>query len=116
MDTTAWLSQLKRGLLELFVLNLLERESMHGYELVKRVSDVDGFVVTEGTIYPLLSRMKHDGLLKTTYVESPNGPMRKIYQLTPAGRQCRQEMNRIWLHISASVQRTIGKTDQRDNS
>ena len=108
MDTTAWMSQLKRGLLELFVLNLLERESMHGYELVKRVNQMEGFVVAEGTIYPLLSCMKQDGLVQTTFVESPNGPMRKNYQLTDAGRQARQEMNRIWLHVCAMVQLTTG--------
>jgi PadR family transcriptional regulator, regulatory protein PadR len=116
MDTAAWLSQLKRGLLELFVLNLLESESLHGYELVKRVSSVDGMSVTEGTIYPLLSRMKQDGLVKTTYLESSTGPMRKMYQLTAAGRQCRREMNRIWTQVSASVQRAINSTSQHEEA
>ncbi len=107
MDKEAWLTQLKRGLLELYVLNLLEHQTMHGYELIKRVSEMDGFVVTEGTIYPLISRMKHDGLLKTTFVESPSGPVRKMYQLSAAGRECRADMNRLWMKISASVIRTI---------
>jgi PadR family transcriptional regulator, regulatory protein PadR len=114
MDNSAWLTQLKRGLLELFVLNLLEHENLHGYELVKRVSGLEGMSVTEGTIYPLLSRMKQEGLLKTTYVESTTGPMRKTYQLTPTGRQCRREMNRIWKQVSAAVQQTAGRTSEKE--
>jgi PadR family transcriptional regulator, regulatory protein PadR len=106
MDTAAWLTQLKRGMLELLVLNLLEHEPMHGYELVKRVCAMEVFDVTEGTIYPLLSRMKRDGLVRTTYAESPNGPMRKLYQLTPEGRACRAEMNQIWSVVSLAVRRT----------
>ena len=69
-----WLSQVKRGLLELCILNLLGHEPMYGYQIVKRLLAVPGLVISEGTIYPLLSRLKTQGLVASTLTDSVIAP------------------------------------------
>ena len=98
-----WLSQVKRGLLDLCVLNLLERETMYGYQIVKTLTSVPGLVMSEGTVYPLLSRLREEGLVSSSLVESPEGPARRIYALTPSGRRQRRELNESWKSIVKSV-------------
>ena len=99
----AWLSQVKRGVLELCILNLLAHEGCHGYELVKRLGAVPGLVVTEGTVYPLLSRLKKEGSITASFVESPHGPVRKIYTLSADGQRRRAVMNDAWKDIAKAV-------------
>jgi PadR family transcriptional regulator, regulatory protein PadR len=81
-----WTVQVRKGVLELCILNALERRERYGYELVKTLAALPGFGITEGTLYPLLSRLRTQGLLKTRLEESGEGPARKYYALTPAGR------------------------------
>ncbi|MBN1808979.1 MAG: PadR family transcriptional regulator [Planctomycetes bacterium] len=103
---------MKKGLLELCILNILDRRSMYGYQLVKVLRHVPGLVVTEGTIYPLMGRLKKDGLLTTTFKESPNGPVRKNYELSAAGKKRLREINSMWKDVSLAVDALIlhGKT------
>jgi len=72
-----WLSQVRRGLLELCILSLVGQQPMYGYQIVKRLTEVPGLVITEGTIYPLLSRLKSQGHVTSTLSESPYGPARR---------------------------------------
>lgn len=88
-----WLVQARKGLLELCVLNALSRGECYGYELCRQIEEVPGLGVTEGTLYPLLSRLRLAGLVTTRLVESTDGPVRKYYQLTPAGREALRLMN-----------------------
>jgi PadR family transcriptional regulator PadR len=81
-----WIVQARKGILELCILNALEHRERYGYELVKTLGALPGFGVTEGTLYPLLSRLRTQGLVKTRLEESAEGPARKYYALTPAGR------------------------------
>jgi len=80
------LSQLRRGVLEYCVLSLLDDEPVYGFDLVRRLGDVDGMVISEGTIYPLLSRLRREGRVSTTWAEAESGPPRRYYSLTPDGR------------------------------
>jgi len=98
-----WLSQVKRGLLELCILNLLGHEPMYGYQIVKRLLAVPGLVISEGTIYPLLSRLKTQGLVASTLVESPQGPARRTYVLTDMGMQHLQSIRQGWQGIVQAV-------------
>jgi PadR family transcriptional regulator, regulatory protein PadR len=98
-----WLTQAKKGLLELCVLNLIAQEEMYGYQIVKRLTEIPSLVITEGTIYPVLSRMKQEGVIQSTFVESPLGPVRRIYSLSPMGRKRLAEMNSTWREISEGV-------------
>jgi PadR family transcriptional regulator PadR len=112
MSEDTWLSQVKRGLLEMCILNLLDRERMHGYRLVKALGSVPGLVVTEGTIYPLLCRLKSEGLVVTSLEESTKGPARKVYALSTRGRSKRTEMNRAWQRIARAVEAMAGPSTE----
>jgi PadR family transcriptional regulator, regulatory protein PadR len=88
-----WIVQARKGFLELLILNALEAEERYGYDLVKSLVDTPGLGVTEGTIYPLLSRLRVQGLVSTRLVESAEGPARKYYALAPKGRKAAKLMN-----------------------
>lgn len=83
---------MRKGVLDLCVLNALEGQERYGYELVKELVRLPGFGVTEGTLYPLLSRLRLQGLIKARLEESSEGPARKYYSLTPAGRRLAVQM------------------------
>ena len=91
-----WTTQLRKGVLELCILNIVGKSRIYGYDIVKQLRDVDALVVSEGTIYPILSRLKRDGLVRTSLEESPSGPARKYYELTKRGEQLVTEMNGYW--------------------
>ena len=82
-----WTVQARKGLLDLCVLYALADEERYGYDLVKRLVDLPGMGVTEGTLYPLLSRLRLQGLVRTRLEESSEGPARKYYALTSEGRR-----------------------------
>ena len=79
------LTQMRRGTLEYCVLALLHEQERYAFDLVKALGAVEGMVTSEGTIYPLLSRLRRDRLVTTTWEESPSGPPRRYYRLTPEG-------------------------------
>ena len=91
-----WMTQLRKGLLELAILNTISAVPLYGYDIVRRLSDVDHLVITEGTVYPILSRLKNSGLVETYIEESQEGPARKYYRLTARGRDDLQRMNQHW--------------------
>lgn len=96
-----WTVQFRKGLLELCILNALEGEKeRYGYELVKTLVNTAGLGVTEGTIYPLLSRLRVQGLVTTRLEESPEGPARKYYLLTDKGRRVAKLMNK---HVDSII-------------
>src|SRR5438046_9578273 len=80
------IAQMRRGTLQYCVLALLDKEERYGFDLVRALAEVDGMVTSEGTIYPLLSRLRRDGLVESTWRESTSGPPRRYYRLTQAGR------------------------------
>ena len=88
-----WTVQVRKGVLELCILNALAEQERYGYDLVKTLVAVPGLGVTEGTLYPLLSRLRVAGLLSTRLEESTQGPARKYYSLTKDGRKIMAVMN-----------------------
>ena len=106
-----WLVQARKGLLELCVLNALSRGECYGYELCRQLEEVPGLGVTEGTLYPLLYRLRLAGLVSTRLEESSDGPVRKYYQLTPTGRETARLMNEHMERLhqgAASLRRSRG--------
>lgn len=90
-----WMTQIRRGWLETCILNLLAGEDIHGYGLLLRLRHIPGLGISEGSLYPLLSRLRLQGLIVVRRLEeSPDGPPRKVYGLTPRGRQVLALMNR----------------------
>jgi PadR family transcriptional regulator PadR len=117
MAQTQWLQQVKRGVLELCILNLLQREQMYGYQLVKRLTSPRGLVTTAGTVYPLLSRLKRQGLVSSTLVESPAGPARRVYSLTTAGQRHLSRINDAWRQVADAVEAIMhGRDEPREST
>jgi PadR family transcriptional regulator PadR len=85
-ETRDPLTELRRGVLEHCVLALMREKESYAYEIVRALSDAGGLVTSEGTIYPLLSRLRRDGLVETTWRESESGPPRRYYRLTSQGQ------------------------------
>ena len=100
-----WTVQVRKGLLELCILNALAEEERYGYDLVKTLLEVHGLGVTEGTIYPLLSRLRVAGLISSRLEESSSGPARKYYSLTRDGRKVLETMNDYLVELNRSVTR-----------
>jgi PadR family transcriptional regulator, regulatory protein PadR len=99
----ALITQMRKGAIEYCVLALLEGRERYGYEIVQALSSVDGMLVTEGTVYPILSRLKRDGLVDTEWRESREGPPRKYYRLTPSGQTALEEFTTQWELFSNAV-------------
>lgn len=97
------LSQLRRGVLEYCVLSLLSDTSLYAFDLVRRLSEADGMVISEGTIYPLLSRLRREGWVSTTWAESVEGPPRRYYALTPAGERALAAFTADWRRFRDAV-------------
>jgi PadR family transcriptional regulator PadR len=93
--------QLKKGVLNLCVLALLARGDSYAYEIASRLAQA--IDMGEGTIYPLMRRLQSDGLVETYLVESPAGPSRKYYRLTPAGQASLDSQSRDWTRFARAV-------------
>jgi PadR family transcriptional regulator, regulatory protein PadR len=96
-------TQMRKGALEFCVLALLRRQPRYGFELVQALSRVDGMLTSEGTIYPLLSRLRRDGLVETQWQESANGPPRRYYRLTENGNCALAAFQEEWATFSRAV-------------
>ena len=79
------MTQMRHGAIEYCVLALLRRREWYGFELAHALAEADGLVTSEGTIYPLLSLLRRDGLVDSAWRESPQGPPRRDYSLTSEG-------------------------------
>ena len=88
-----WTVQVRKGVLEMCILNALSGRERYGYELVKTLVGIPGLGVTEGTLYPLLSRLRVQGLIAARLEESSEGPARKYYALTREGQKIKGAMN-----------------------
>jgi PadR family transcriptional regulator, regulatory protein PadR len=98
-----WTTQLRKGLLELAILNVLGEGPLYGYEIVRRLGDVDSLVITEGTVYPILSRLRNEEYVESFIQESSSGPPRKYYRLTLRGRTGLRRMNDHWQRLHAGI-------------
>ncbi len=108
MEAGALPSMLRRGTLEYCVLALLRSGERYGVELVQRLGEVDGLTTSEGTIYPLLSRLRREGLVDTTWRESPTGPPRRYYVLSPSGQRALKHFETEWVRYRDAVDGLLG--------
>lgn len=91
-------SQMRKGVLEYCILSVLDKSDAYASELIGKLKDAK-IIVVEGTLYPLLTRQKNQGLLTYRWEESPQGPPRKYYTLTQKGREALSEMDKAWQEI-----------------
>ena len=103
-------TQLKKGILDMLVLAMLERTDRYGFELVERVSR--HVLIAERTIYPLLKRLRDDKLVVTYLQESNMGAPRKYYRLTAEGRSYLSELKAEWNEMRAAVDRLLEEAER----
>jgi PadR family transcriptional regulator PadR len=104
MNLENWQTQLRKGLLDIVVLNLLNRGASHGYEMVQKMKRIEGLQIREGNIYPVLARLETDGLVTNYSQTSSDGPPRKYFKLTEAGQKTLEEMNKHWEQLINSLE------------
>ncbi len=102
-----WEQQMRKGALEMAALAALWDGRLYGLEIIRFFSDSPQLALAEGTIYPILSRLKEEGLLASEWVEAEAGHPRKYYWLTDAGRQRLQQMAETWTEFSRELARLI---------
>jgi PadR family transcriptional regulator PadR len=95
-------SQMRRGALEYCVMALILKTPRYAYELIEALGNT-GLLTTEGTLYPLLSRLRRDGLVKTQWQESTDGPPRRYYELTAEGRRALAGFKTEWTSFRGAV-------------
>jgi PadR family transcriptional regulator len=93
---------IRKGLLEFLILKIVSAEKVYAADILKRLSATD-FSTQEGTLYPLLSKMRRDGLLDYEWQESDAGPPRKYYELTTKGKSQLAELNDYWKHLNVTI-------------
>jgi len=98
-----WEVQLRKGCLDLVILGILWPEKLYGLEILRRLEKDSDMALSAGTVYPLLARLKADGLLESEWVEADAGHPRKYYRLTALGRRRAVEMARMWSEFASSV-------------
>jgi PadR family transcriptional regulator PadR len=102
-----WEVQLRKGCLELAILAALWDGKLYGLEILRRLESDSDLIVSEGTVYPLLSRLKARGLVRSEWVESDAGHPRKYYVLTAAGKERAREMASMWARFSSSMSKLL---------
>lgn len=112
-EQDSWVSQIRKGVVEIVILGILAKERMYGSQLVEELSAHPELAISAGTIYPLLSRLKKAGLIDSTWEESPVGPPRKYYRLTDTGCVELAGMSDAWSAVSTAVDSIIRKAAGR---
>jgi PadR family transcriptional regulator PadR len=108
-EQDSWVSQIRKGVVELVVLALLADDARYGSQLVDELSRHKELSISGGTVYPLLSRLRKAGLIESRWEESPVGPPRKYYRLTEQGREELTGMTQAWRSVAAGVDSVIAK-------
>jgi PadR family transcriptional regulator PadR len=93
---------IRKGLLEFLILKIVAANKVYVADILERLSETD-FATQEGTLYPLLSKMRRDGLLDYEWQESDAGPPRKYYELTAKGKTHLSELNEYWKHLNTTI-------------
>jgi PadR family transcriptional regulator, regulatory protein PadR len=102
-----WEVQLRKGCLELAILAALWDGKLYGLEILRRLETDSDLIVSEGTVYPLLSRLKALALVRSEWVESDAGHPRKYYALTASGKERAREMAGMWVRFSSSMSKLL---------
>ncbi len=104
MNTDNIQVQMRKGVLEFCILSIISKNESYASDIIGSLKDAK-ILVVEGTLYPLLTRLKNDDLLKYNWEESKSGPPRKYYQLTTKGEAVLKEMNKTWKELAYAVEK-----------
>ena len=103
-------AQMRKGVLEFCILSILSHKEVYPSEIIERMKKAK-LIVVEGTLYPLLTRLKNAGLLSYRWVESKSGPPRKYYSLTSSGEKFLKDLRFTWNELVEAVNLTTQKTN-----
>ncbi|MCA0229776.1 PadR family transcriptional regulator [Runella limosa] len=106
--------QMRKGILEFCIMHIISRGEVYASDMLDELTSAK-IMVVEGTLYPLLTRLKNSGLLDYKWVESQSGPPRKYYVLTETGKKFLDEMQQTWNELSDSVNTIVLKTQHLEN-
>ena len=106
-------AQMRKGTLEYCILLIISKDQVYASDILKELKEAN-LLVVEGTLYPLLSRLKSSSLLSYNWVESPSGPPRKYYSLTEKGKENLKQLNESWQVLTESVKSLI-KNHEKNN-
>ena len=95
-------AQMRKGILEYCILSILSRGASYAPQIIAELKEAE-MIVVEGTLYPILTRQKNQGLLTYRWEESPQGPPRKYYSLTPEGREALRQLDESWDALVAQI-------------
>lgn len=115
MDVENSKAQMKKGTLEYCILSILDNEELYVSDILEKLKAAE-LLVVEGTLYPLLNRLKNDDLLSYNWVESKSGPPRKYYQLTPTGKKFLLELGKTWQELVNAVNQIINSNKNKNNN
>lgn len=104
-----WIPQFRKGLLEFIILLRLQQGDTYGYKLALQIKDVTSIEVAEGTLYPLLNRLKRDGLVVTDWRTEDGGSPRKYYEITSLGVETLNKMKSTWTQTHNSILNMVMK-------
>jgi PadR family transcriptional regulator, regulatory protein PadR len=110
MNTENQNAQMRKGVLELCILAIIARQDAYASDIITKLKEAR-LIVVEGTLYPLLTRLKNDGLTVYRWEESKSGPPRKYHQITEAGQKYLAELKTDWRELVLSVENIIGVSD-----
>jgi len=99
-------AQMRKGILEFAILVIIAKGKAYASEILKKLKQAD-LIVVEGTLYPLMSRLKKDGLLSYEWEESRSGPPRKYYSLTEKGKASLEQLTETWSALDKSINKLL---------
>ena len=102
MPTDNIKSQIRKGILDYCILLLLNKQAAYSNDIIQLLQEVK-LIVVEGTLYPLLSRLKNNELLSYEWIESTQGPPRKYYRITEKGREVLAELDTVWKEMGETI-------------
>jgi len=100
--------QMRKGVLEFCILGIISQGEVYPSDIISKLKDAK-LIIVEGTLYPLLTRLKNQGLLAYNWKESSSGPPRKYYSLTPVGEEFFNTLNQTWNELAQAVNMTTSK-------
>lgn len=104
-------AQMRKGVLELCILSVLAGKDAYASDVIEKLKEVE-IIVVEGTLYPLLTRLKNSGYLAYRWEESTQGPPRKYYTLTPEGHEVLKDLKQSWSTLVAAVEQIINNNEK----
>ena len=108
METEKTNAQMRKGVLELCILSIVSRDDAYASDIIGKLKYAK-LIVVEGTLYPLLTRLKNEGLLSYRWEESTQGPPRKYYKITESGQRILKQMTSEWKGMVEAVEQLLGE-------